>query len=169
VFVREQMFCQPLPQPPVTVDANPPMLNPKMTTKERFAAHRQDPSCAPCHSLIDPVGFGLEKYDATGAFRAQENGKPVDATGELTGTDVDGPYDGAIELTKKLAQSKTVEACMANHWFNFAFGREADPAADKCTVETIQSVFAKSNGDLRQLLLALVQTDAFFFTVKGGL
>ncbi len=166
VFVREQMFCQPLPQPPVTVDANPPMLNPAMTTKERFAAHRNDPSCESCHKLIDPIGFGFEKYDATGAFRALENGKMIDATGELAGTDVDGSFEGAIELTKKLVQSKQVESCVASHWFNFAFGREPTDS-DRCTVETLQTNFAKTGGDMRQLLLGLVQTDTFFF--KGGL
>lgn len=165
VFVREQMFCQPLPSPPPTVDAKPPELNPNMTTKERFAAHRNEPSCAGCHDLIDNVGFGLENYDATGAFRATENGKAVDATGMLVGTDVDGKFSGAIELSRRLADSKDVEACMAQHWFNFALGREKT-AADACTEETLGGNFARAGGDLRQLILATVQSDAFFF--KGG-
>jgi hypothetical protein len=165
VFVREQMFCQPLPQPPASVDAKPPELNPNMTTKERFAAHRKDPSCAGCHDLIDNVGFGLENYDATGAYRAKENGKPVDATGELIGTDVDGKFNGAIELSRKLVTSQDVEACLASHWFNFALGREKTEL-DSCTAETLSLNFAKSGGDLRQLMLTMVQTDAFFFT--GG-
>jgi len=164
-FVREQIFCQPLPQPPITVDANPPELNPKLTTKERFAAHRNDPSCEGCHRLIDPIGFGFERYDATGAYRTTENGKMVDATGELTATDVDGPFNGAIELGGKLVQSKDVEACVATHWFNFALGREPGDT-DACTVQSLGAAFAGSGGDLRQLLLATVQTDAFLF--KGG-
>jgi hypothetical protein len=166
VFVREQMFCQPLPPPPPSVNAEPPMLNDKMTTKERFAAHRNDPSCEACHKMIDYVGFGFEKYDATGAYRTMENGKMVDATGELFNTDVDGKFDGALELSKKLVESKAVETCMANHWFNYGFGRE-NGELDACTVETLSTNFAKTGGDLRQLLLTLVQTDAFFF--KGGL
>jgi hypothetical protein len=165
VFIREQMFCQPLPQPPVTVDANPPELSATLTTKERFAAHRNDPSCEGCHRLIDPIGFGFERYDATGAYRTMENGKVVDATGELAGTDVDGPFTGAIELGKKLVQSQTVEACVASHWFNFALGREPSDA-DACTTHSLKAAFAGSGGDLRQLLLATVQTDAFLF--KGG-
>jgi hypothetical protein len=165
VFVREQMFCQPLPQPPADVDANPPELNTTMTTKQRFAAHRNNPSCEGCHRLIDPIGFGFERYDATGTWRTTENGKPIDATGELTGTDVDGPFDGAVALGRKLAESKDVESCVANHWFHFAVGREASDL-DRCTVETLTSTFARTGGDLRQLLLATVQTDAFFF--KGS-
>ena len=165
VFVREQMFCQPLAQPPADVNANPPELNNTMTTKQRFAAHRDNPACESCHKLIDPIGFGFERYDATGAWRTTENGKPVDATGELSGTDVDGPFDGAVALGRKLVDSKDVESCVAKHWFHFAVGREASDL-DRCTVETLTGNFARTGGDLRQLLLATVQTDAFFF--KGS-
>ena len=166
VFVREQMFCQPLPPPPPEANAEPPALDPKMTTKERFAAHRADPSCASCHNLIDNVGFGLENYDGLGQWRTMENGKPVDASGELIGTDVDSKFTGAIELAKKLVASKSVEACMATHMFHFTFGRDKTDA-DKCTVETLGRIFGESQGSLRDTLMALVQTDAFFF--KGGL
>ncbi len=166
-FVREQIFCQELPPVPQSlVNAAPPELNDKMTTKERFAQHRNDPSCEGCHKLIDSIGFGFEKYDGTGGFRTTENGKNVDASGELVSTDIDGTFDGAVDLAKKLTASKEVEACMATHWFNFGFGRGKSDV-DACTVETLQTTFVKSGGDIRQLLLALVQTDAFFF--KGGL
>jgi hypothetical protein len=166
VFVREQMFCQELPPPPPEANAEPPKLDPKMTTKERFAAHRNDPNCASCHNLIDSVGFGFEQYDGLGQWRTVENGKPVDATGELMNTDVDGKFNGAIELGKKLVASKAVEGCMATHMFQFSFGR-GSTAADKCTVETLGKTFAESQGSLRDMLMALVQSDAFFF--KGGL
>jgi hypothetical protein len=166
VFVREQMFCQPLPPPPPEVNAMPPMLNDKMTTKERFAAHRADPSCASCHALIDNLGFGFEGLDAIGLPRTTENGKAIDPSGVFQNTDVDGPFTGVAEMSRKLASSKQVESCMATHLFNFSFGREKE-ASDQCTADTLGNLFAKSGGDLRQLLLALTQTDAFFF--KGGL
>jgi hypothetical protein len=166
VFLREQMFCQPLPPPPPEVNAMPPLLNPKMTTKERFAAHRKDPACASCHDLIDNLGFGLENYDPLGLYRTTENGKPVDASGQFIGTDVDGPFTGAVEMARKLVASKDVESCMATHWFDFGLGR-SKTADDACTTETLGRQFASSGGDLRQLLLGLTQTDAFFF--KGGL
>ena len=166
VFVREQLFCQPLPTPPPDVEAKPPELNPNMTTKERFAAHRNDPNCMSCHNLIDNIGFGFEQYDGLGQWRTMENGKTVDASGELVNTDVDGKFTGALELAKKLQASKTVEACMATHLFHFSFGRERTDA-DKCTVETLGKNFADSQGNLRDMLMALVQSDAFFF--KGGL
>jgi hypothetical protein len=166
VFVREHIMCQDLPPPPPDVDAMPPMLNAKMTTKERFAAHRNNPSCDSCHRLIDNVGFGFENFDAVGQWRTMENGKPVDAKGELLSTDIDGPFNGAVDLAKKLATSKDVQACMVTHWFNFGLGREKTDL-DACTMETLSAAFAKSGGSLRELLLAVTQSDAFLF--KGGL
>jgi hypothetical protein len=166
VFVLNQMLCSPPAPPPVEVNAQPPALDPKMTTRERVAAHRTNPSCAACHDIIDNVGLGFENYDALGAYRSTENGKPVDATGALMGTDVDKPFNGAVELAQLLASSKQVDACMTDHWFHFGLGR--DPVmADACTQATLAKVFDSSGGDLRQLLLAIVQSDAFFF--KGGL
>jgi hypothetical protein len=69
-------------------------------------------------------------------------------------------------MTKKLTESKAVETCMAKHWFHYGFGR-GETDIDACTAETLAANFTKTGGDLRQLLLTLVQTDAFFF--KGGL
>jgi hypothetical protein len=166
VFVLNQMLCSPPPPPPVEVNAQPPALNPKMTTRERIAAHRANPSCAACHDIIDNVGLGFENYDALGVYRTTENGKAVDAKGSLVGSDVETPFDGAVEMAQRLVASKDVDSCMTGHWFNFGLGRDAT-AADACTNDTLAKVFADSKGDLKQLLLALVQSDAFFF--KGGL
>jgi hypothetical protein len=165
LFVREQLLCQPLPPPPPEANAMPPRLDGAMTTKERFAAHRADPACSGCHTLIDNIGFGFENFDAMGVWRTRENGKPVDASGSLQGTDVDGPFVGAVELARKLAGSAQVKACLVDQVFRFGFGR-ARTDADTCTTQTLQGALARSGGDLRALLAQLVQTDAFFF--KGA-
>jgi hypothetical protein len=164
VFVREQLFCNDLPPPPPEVNANPPALDPKMTTAERFAAHRADPKCAGCHDLIDPIGLGFENFDGVGLWRTMENGKPVDAHGHIAGTDVAGDFDGALALTAKLAASKDVSACMVSNWFRFGNGRAAADG-DACSSETLTGAF--KSGSMRDLLLALVQTDAFLFRSKG--
>ncbi|HEV8245867.1 MAG TPA: DUF1592 domain-containing protein, partial [Polyangiaceae bacterium] len=59
-FVRERLLCAPPAPPPPTVNAIPPTLDPDLTTRERFEQHRTDPSCAGCHALMDPIGFGFE-------------------------------------------------------------------------------------------------------------
>jgi hypothetical protein len=166
-FVREQLFCTILPPPPDNVEVRPPDLDPKLTTRERFARHSQDPLCAGCHQLMDPIGLGFESYDAVGKFRATENGKPVDASGTITGTDIDGGFVGAVELGKKLAGSAQVRACVVKQWFRFGYGRSETPQ-DLCSMETLKAMFAGGKNDVRELLVALTQTDAFMFRRAGG-
>ncbi|HEY0706197.1 MAG TPA: DUF1592 domain-containing protein [Polyangia bacterium] len=158
-LVRENLFCQTLAPPPPDADITPPEPDPKASTRSRFEMHRADPQCKSCHALIDPLGFGFENYDGIGAYRDQEAGAAVDARGEIVGTDVDGPFNGVGELSRKLASSPTVRACVASHWFNYALGRVAGDA-DKCAMEAVTAAFAKTN-NLRDLILALVTSDAF--------
>jgi hypothetical protein len=158
-FVRENLFCQPLSPPPPDADTTPPEPDPNASTRERFEQHRADPQCAGCHGLIDPLGFGFENYDGIGNFRATEAGRPIDASGEITATDVDGAFVGAAELATKLATSPQVRACLAQHWFNYALGRTKSDA-DVCSLNAMTEKFAESN-NIRDLLLALVTTDAF--------
>lgn len=71
LFVREQFLCQHVPDPPPGVNTNLPAVteaNPQ-TNRDRMTEHATNPSCASCHKLIDPIGFGLEKFDAVGARR----------------------------------------------------------------------------------------------------
>lgn len=161
VFVRTRMLCQQLPPPPPDIDITPPDLAPGLTTRERFAAHRQEESCAGCHQLIDPIGFGFESYDALGRFRATEEGHDVDTSGEIVaGGDASGPFDGVIELTDRLASSETVQACMARQWFRFATQR-IETNADRCSLDELDRRFAESGFDIRELMVGLVTIDAF--------
>jgi hypothetical protein len=165
-FLREQLFCQPIPDPPADAqDMNPP-FTPTTTAREWSLARRAKATCGACHELLDPIGLGLENYDAVGLYRTTDKGKPIDASGELTGTDVDGPFVGARALTTKLAASAAVRDCVATQWFRYGYGRE--PAMrDGCTTQTLRQAFAKSGGNVRELLLALTQTDAFLFRSQG--
>ena len=159
-MVRENLFCQMLPPPPPDVDNVPPDPDPNATTRERFAQHTSDPSCAGCHVLIDPIGFGLENYDGIGAFRTVEGDLPVDASGELVGTDVDGPFDGGVELVSLIAQSDLVRQCVSRQWFRYALGRN-ETDEDECSTSVLDEAFAASDYDVRELLRTLVLTDAF--------
>jgi hypothetical protein len=158
-MVRENLLCQPLAPPPPDADTTPPEPDPNASTRDRFEQHRADPKCAGCHSLIDPLGFGFENYDGIGTFRSMEAGKPIDASGQLAGTDIDGAFVGAAELSRKLAASPQVRACLAQHWFNYALGRTKSDA-DACSMDAMARAFAATN-NIRDLLQALVTTDAF--------
>jgi hypothetical protein len=159
-FIRTQFFCtEPQPPPPDLV-VSPPVLDPRKTTRERFAQHRADESCAGCHEQLDPVGLIFEHYDAIGRYRETENGLPVDATGYLAETDITGTIDGVPELAERLAESAEVRKCMIKQWFRYTFGR-GETAADACTLDKLEDVFLETRGDLNELLVALTQTDPF--------
>jgi len=159
-LVRENLLCQPLPAPPPDVDNVPPSPDPDSTARERFEQHRADPSCAACHSLIDPIGFVFEHYDGVGQWRDLEAGAAVDASGELIATDVDRPLDGALELAQALMESDDVKRCVTRQWFRFAMGRSENDA-DLCTNEGLETAFVDSGGDIRVLIRELVLSDAF--------
>jgi hypothetical protein len=165
-MIREQLLCDTVPPPDPEVDITAPVVDPGGTLREKLAQHVDDPGCAGCHRLMDPIGLGFEGYDTLARFRALEGGNPVDATGELVGTDVDGPFDGAVALASKLSQSEKVNACYAKQWFRYGYGR-ADTEADVCTLDDLNTRFTDSGGNIKELLVALTQTDAFLFR-QGG-
>jgi uncharacterized protein DUF1592/uncharacterized protein DUF1588/uncharacterized protein DUF1595/uncharacterized protein DUF1587/uncharacterized protein DUF1585 len=160
-FVRERLLCQPLPPPPNNVNIQPPEVDPKATTRDKFSQHSSDPYCASCHKLMDPIGFGFESYDGIGQFRTKDHGFPVDATGELTGTrDSDGKFDGAIELAARLGDSAEVRECVATQWFRFGYGH-GEEKADTCAMNRLQAAFRAADYNVKELLVALTRTDAF--------
>lgn len=166
-FIRDRVMCNPLPDPPPTVNDNPPVISPGATTRQRFEQHRADPVCASCHGLIDPVGFAFERYDGMGMYRTLEGNLPIDSSGMLTGTDdMDGPFQDAIELTKRFASSQQVRDCMATQWLRYAVRRD-ETGADDCSQQQIRTAF-RETGDMRKLVLAVVQSDAFRFKTQGA-
>ena len=160
VAVREQLLCSELPPPPPGADANLPPPSPTQTTRQRTEEHRKNPECASCHSLMDMLGNGFESFDDIGRFRTTENSVRIDDSGELVGTDVDGPFKGPIELGKRLARSAQVQKCVTKQWFRYALGRiETD--LDACTLDAVFQRFQKNEFRLPELLMALVESDSF--------
>ncbi len=168
LFVRQQLLCTPPPPPPDDVDIRPPEVDPNATTRERYSMHRLDPACAGCHELMDPLGFAMEHFDGVGRWRDTENDKPIDATGKLLASDVDGEFDGAAELAAMLAESDMVRACVTRNWFRYAYGRAESKDNDACALAQLDEAFAASEYDLEALLVALTQTDAFLYRPGGA-
>ena len=163
IFVRERFLCESIPAPPANIPIIPPDPDPNSTTRERFAQHTADPTCAGCHHLIDPVGFGFEQYDALGRYRETENGKPIDATGSVTNVRdpaLEGPFNGVAELSERFARSALVQDCVATQWYRFALGR-LEAEEDGCSVRDVKHAFERSGGSFRELLVAITRTPAF--------
>lgn len=166
-FIRERILCQGLQPPPPELMVKAPVITPGTTTRQRFTEHEANPVCASCHRLIDPVGLAFENYDAAGLWRDQEQGLTIDASGDLTGTDVSGPLNGVVEMTGKLAQSQVAAECFVRNWFRFTFGRgESDNETPRMT--TIASSFQANSGNVQALLVALTQTPDFRYLAPQG-
>ena len=86
-WVLEEILGTPPPPPPPLVKSLPTDDHPKegLTFRQQLEQHRKQPECAGCHRPMDPLGFGLENFDAIGRWRTQIGGQPVDAGGELPG------------------------------------------------------------------------------------
>jgi hypothetical protein len=164
VFVRERVLCETVPPPPPSVNPVAPDPDPNATTRERFREHTEQEACAGCHKLIDGIGFGFERYDQLGRYRALENGLEVDESGEVVGMTegLDGKFAGAVELSARIAASPKARDCLATNWYRYTFGRQ-EQAEDSCSVAQVQERFRESEGNLKELLVALTQTDAFLY------
>lgn len=162
-FVRESILCQPMPPPPADVDDTVPEPIDGTSARERFEQHREDPACAGCHNLLDPIGFSFEHYDGSGRFRELEGGVAVDASGSLDSTqDADGEFDDALGLSALIASSDDLNRCGVRQHVSLAFGRTPQlQGADACWVEALQTQFDESGGDLAELLVAIVAQDNF--------
>jgi len=161
-FVRVSLLCTPPPSPPPNVPPLP-AVDSGGTTRERFAEHSQNPVCAACHSLMDPVGFGFESFDGIGRWRTMDQGAPVDASGDLEQTDdSNGTFVGVPQLATRLAASAQVQRCFALELFRYGQGRtETDD--DACTLQELDDAFAASGGDIRSLFVTLTKTDTFLY------
>lgn len=165
LFVRRQLLCQAVPPPPQAVldriAQNPIDYDDEtLTTRQKFEVHLDDTSCAACHQLFDPIGFGLEEMDGLGRFRTHEKGLPVDSTGALAGTDVDGPFEGVAELSNKLAGSARFERCAIEHFFRFAQSR-ASESEDACVLDAWAAALPEQGATIEDLIVAYTDHDIF--------
>jgi hypothetical protein len=163
VFFRQALLCTHLPPPPPGVLQMAMMqpVDPTQTTRERFSVHSDNPFCHSCHRLIDPIGFGFEEFDGIGAFRATENGKPVDSSGTLIGTqDIDGDFNGASELAERLVTSKQFRDCAVTQMFRFVAGQAESSDLDAATILSISQRFSVDRR-VSELLLSFINTPQF--------
>jgi hypothetical protein len=163
LMVRERLLCQPVPPPPPDVVAQPPQPDPKVPVREQFVMHSAVPACRGCHQQIDPLGFAFESYDGVGRYRTVSGGKPVDASGVLTGlASGDSPFASPRELVDAVRASAEHRRCVAAQWLRHAIGRK-DGAGDAASLDAAQDALARSGGDLRELLVAVATGTSFRF------
>jgi hypothetical protein len=160
-FVREHILCDMLMPPSPDLMIMVPAPKEGATTRERFAAHTAVAACRGCHVKIDGVGFSMEDFDAVGLYRTVDNGKPVDASGQvfaLDGKNVD--INGARELSLALATSTRAKQCFVVQTWRMAQGR-LESADDVCNLRQLSSNFAEQNMSMAQLLIKMITDPSY--------
>ncbi len=167
-FVAEMLLCRFIPPPPNNVPPLPPQAGPEVTMRERLAVHRQEPVCSSCHSMMDPIGFGMEDFDSVGLHRTMEGTSPVDATGALEGPGLDGSsFSGLAELGAALRRQPVLVPCLMSKVYGEALGRRAGQL-DRASIEQLTASFSESQNRFDQLLVTLVTSESFRFVEPKG-
>lgn len=155
VFLAKNVLGRTLRTPPIAVAPLDEGSNPSLTTRERVLLQTKPDACQSCHTLINPLGFSLEHYDAVGRFREQEKDKPIDATGRYIATSGEQfQFNGARELANFLAAHHDTHESFVEHLFHhsvqqpiFAFGQDR--------LSTLVDRFMAVNFNIRELMIEI--------------
>jgi hypothetical protein len=159
-WIIEVIFNDPPPPPPNDI----PPLNEengsdKLTIREKFALHRENPDCAGCHSRLDPLGFAMENFDITGRWRDKyANGRNVDSSGRLMKK---YDFEGIVQFKESLAQEeKRFARAFTAHMLRFALATKLSPA-DSLTVEAILHETEDEGFRIKSLIKEVILSDRF--------
>ena len=157
-YVLENLLGTPPPPPPPDV---PELKETKLTgtLRQRMEAHRENPACASCHARMDPIGFGLENFDGTGAWRVKDGGFAIDPSGQLVSGE---SFQGATDLAAILAKKKRAEfvRCLSEKLLTYALGRGME-FYDKCALEEITKGVGKRGHRFSALVQEIVKSVPF--------
>lgn len=166
-WALETLLGTPVPPPPPDVPALEDVKadGKKLTMREKLNQHKENATCAACHRLMDPIGFGLENFDWMGRWREQEDdGRPVDASGELPSGE---KFNGAVELREALLTKKAdFITNLTNRMMGYALGRSLQDG-DDCTVQKIVQKLEANGYQARSLITEIVLSTPFRNT-QGG-
>ncbi|MES2459925.1 MAG: DUF1592 domain-containing protein [Armatimonadota bacterium] len=168
VLLARSVMGRTLQPPPAAFAPLAADLHPKMTTRQRVALQTKPPACMSCHSMINPLGFSLELFDAIGRERTTENGQPIDASGGYTTkTGQTVKFVGSRDLARFVAGSDEAHAAFVEKLFQFsvkqpirAYGPQALP--------TLKKDFQANKYNIRRLVADIATTAALPKTAKGA-
>jgi hypothetical protein len=160
VFLSRSVLGRALKPPPEAVAPLAPDLHAGLTTRERVALQTSPNSCVTCHGMINPLGFGLERFDAVGRYRLEEKGKPVDSTGtyEAPSGEV-ASFSGARELAMVLAGSDEAHAAFVEQLFHHLVQQPIRAFGPGFSVDLRRS-FAENGYSIRKLMVEAVAASA---------
>ena len=158
-WILENLLDAPPPPPPADVpNLDETKIGTSASMREQLELHRKDPTCASCHRRMDPLGFGLENFDAVGAWRTMDGKFPVDASGTLPNG---RKFTGPVELTTILAADRDAFAkCVTSKLLTYALGRGLE-RYDAKTVKLIASRLPAHDYRFSSLVLEIVNSLPF--------
>ena len=161
-YILEVVFGTPPPPPPPNAgklaDEKPKPGEEPKSFREQMARHARQADCAACHARIDPLGYGLENFDAVGRWRSEQGGRPLDASGKLPGGE---SFDGVEELKRIIVARKgEFERNLIEKMLSYALGREVQ-GDDECAVRAIQGDLERGGHRFSTLVLGVVRSVPF--------
>jgi len=160
--LREKMLCQRVPAPPANVDFSA-LENPAAshrTQRDRVNFHLQNPVCAGCHKITDPMGLVLENFDGAGRFRTTEKGAVIDTSGTLDGKEVDGP----AQLGQAMHDHPALTSCLVRRLYSYGTGGPLT-RGDNPAIESLNKAFGEAGYRVPDLLRMIANSEAFYEVV----
>ncbi|MGP0073480.1 MAG: DUF1592 domain-containing protein, partial [Bryobacteraceae bacterium] len=164
-WVLENILGSSPPLPPPNVPALPENASTAklVSVREKMEAHRNNPVCAACHKIMDPIGFSLENFDLTGKWRRTDGGVPIDASGQMVdGTKLSGPASLREAL---LSRSDVFVSTLTEKLMTYAIGRGLQ-YYDMPAVREITRAAARNNNRFSSIVLAIVKSAPFQMKMK---
>ncbi len=157
-FVAKEALCLPLSAPPPQLDIVGPG---KGLTEREFATYRANtPTCAGCHSRIDPFGLAMTGFNAVGKYQpTTSSGALVDTTSTVVATDFNGPLTGAADLGQRMSTSALTATCTVTHMLSLGITRTANPRS--CATEALTRTFVANGRGLEPLIVDIAVSDSF--------
>jgi hypothetical protein len=158
-WVLDNILGTPPPDPPADIpNLDEEKIGADMTGRQQLEAHRKNPTCSSCHRRMDPLGFGLENFDAIGAWRDVDGKFPIDATGRLP----DGrEFEGPVELRNILKEDREAfTRTIASKLMTYALGRGLE-RYDRHAVKTIARKVAANDYRFSSLVMEIVSSRPF--------
>jgi len=157
-FIYERLLCGTIGSPPANVGALTVSATGTMTVRQSLEAHASNPACSGCHSIMDPLGFGLENYDAIGSYRTMDGTLPIDASGAFP----DGTaFVGAQQLSSDLSKDPRFAPCLTQSFMTYAIGRLMNQANDVDWANYLAHQAQLANGSLTSVVDTVILSSAF--------
>lgn len=164
-FILNQLLCVAIPPPPDDANTSLPAPDPAKSARQQLIEITDVNPCNACHARLNPPGFAFDHFDGLGRYRIKDRGFDIDTTGLVSVGDLQGSYKDHDEFVRLLATSETVRSCLATKWFTYANGRPPKEQ-DACSLAKATDSFRASSGNVRELLLTMIETPAFLYRTK---